>query len=82
MLFKHYKYGRIVDVIHTAVVEDGVSAVFGWRPQEAGFTFGVVADQDATHKHGTSARVFGVAVRVFGIPGKITTCKARHILGS
>lgn len=72
MLLEHHEYRRVADVIHTAVIEDGVSSIFGRRPQVAGVSFGVVAHQDAADEHGARARVVGVAVRIFGIPGKIT----------
>lgn len=80
VLLEHHEYGGVVDVVHTAVVEHGVSSVFGRGPQITGLSFSVVAHQDPAHEHGARARVFGVAVRVLRIPGKITPCEQMKIL--
>lgn len=42
MLLKHYEYGRVVDIIHAAVVKDGVSSIFGRGASVAGVAGGVV----------------------------------------
>lgn len=44
MLLKHYEYGWIVDIIHAAVVKDGVSSIFGGGAGVAG-----VAESVVTH---------------------------------
>lgn len=75
MLFKHNKYAGIVDVVHTAVVEQRISSVFRGGPEVTGISFGVAAHQNPTNKHGASSWIFSVAVRVLSIPGKITACK-------
>lgn len=75
MLLKHYEYGRVLDVIHTAVVKDGVSSVFGGGAGVAGVADGVVTHQDTADEHAASCGVSGVVVRVFRILGKITPCR-------
>lgn len=80
MLLKHYEYGRIVDIIHTAVVKDGVSSIFRGGTGVAGVADNVVTHQDTANEHAVSCRVSGVAVWVLGIPGKITPCnKSRYL---
>ena len=71
MLLEHHEDGRVVHVIHAAVEEDGVTSVFGRRPEVTGVSFGVVAHKDAADKHASGARVSCVVMRVLSIPGKV-----------
>ena len=52
VLLKHHKDGGVADVIHTAVVEDGVPSVLRGGPEVAGVPFGVISHQHTTDKHG------------------------------
>lgn len=72
VLLKHYKYGWVVEVIHTAVIEDGVSSIFGGGSDIARVSDSVVSHQNPTNKHVSSCEVSSVAVGVLRIPGEIT----------
>lgn len=74
MLLEHYEYGRVVDIVHAAVVKVGVSSVFRRGAVVAGVAHSVVAHQDAANEHAAGRVVSGVGVRVLGIPGKVTPC--------
>ena len=73
MLLKHNKDGGINNVVHAAVEEVFVSAVFGRRPAVARGAFGVASHQHLGDKHGFDVSVARVSVRVFGVPGKVTS---------
>jgi len=67
-----YKDGGRVHVVHAAVVEKGVPAIFGGGAHVAGRASGVVAHQDPRHEHGPGVTGPRVTVGVFGVPGKVT----------
>lgn len=68
---KHNIDGGIQNIVHAAVI--AVPAVLRRRPDVAGGALGVVSHQQPRDEHGFDIRATGVAVGVFGIPGKVTT---------
>lgn len=73
VFLKHNKYGRVCDIVDTAIVEVNVSAIFGRRPNIAGFPFCVTPHQNTSDKHGFDIRVARVAVGVLGVPSKVAS---------